>query len=91
MDGPPGQAGLEVSVTRHDYDEIPSYADVPIHIRNGEIDAPNHTYATVRERRWNRPIQRADPRRKGPPPILTIKDDRLQSVRWLSKGGRRQR
>ena len=75
VDGPPGQAGLEVSVTRHDYDEIPGYADVPVHIRDGEIDAPKHTYATVRERRWNKPIQRADPRRKGPPPILTIKDD----------------
>ena len=75
VDGPPGQAGLEVGVTRHDYDEIPGYADVPIHIRDGEIDAPKHTYATVRERRWNKPIQRADPRRKGPPPILTIKDD----------------
>ena len=75
VNGPSGQAGLEVSVTRHDYDEIPNYADVPIHIRDGEINAQSHTYATVRERRWNRPIQRADPRRKGPPPILKIKDD----------------
>ena len=62
----------------HQYEEIHEYADLPIHIRDGEIDAANHTYATVRERRWpNRITHEADPLRKGPPAVLTIKDDDL--------------
>ena len=75
---PAGQTSLDVdiTITRHEYEELHEYADLPIHIKDGEVDAANHTYATVRERRWaNRPVHEADPFRAGPPPVLTVKDD----------------
>ena len=76
-----GQAGFGVDVGWHDYEEIQHYDDLPIHIRDGEIDAVEHTYDTARTSRWPnrppRPVHEADSLRKGPAAVLTIRDDDL--------------
>lgn len=76
-----GQAGFGLDISRHDYEEITEYADLPLNIRDGEVDAAEHTYAAVRERRWpNRQVHEADPRRAGPPAVLRVRDDDLVRV-----------